>query len=272
MTHRHFIVVRAPNRTTAWSTAPLPFEPTGWASQMRHELRTALDALLVPGSALTATWWCARGRADLENVLLYNVGTDAFSAATGPLLLRRGRTDAPNPPGPLAASSVVEYRTDSPEVESREPLLELRCALPEVASLAALRAEAVWRACHRAKITGTGDVLPGALALRVTVSGSHPRAFPAGVVKPLIDGLFSALHRYSGAKLEEVVPRITGIPAAQARAWLLNEEMGFLGPHNYVWPWSSGLQWSPADDRLTEISLRVSRQGPAELHAILLRG
>lgn len=269
----HFIVVAEGHRVTAWSTGVLPFEPKGWALQLRGTVRTATRRMLRPGDRLSATWWCADATADLENVLLYNVGPDTFWAATGPLWLRRRRAGAPSPPAPLCAPvvSVVEYTTDAPAPEPREPLVELRGRLPEISSPEALRPEEVWRAVHLGSCAGTGP-LPHHLALDVTVGGAHPLATPSRVVKPLVDGLLAALHRYSGPKMDAVVARMRLTSPTEARAWLVNQDMPFLGDRNFVWPWRSSLQWSPADERLTEISLRVSREGPTALHAVLSAG
>lgn len=272
--HPNFIVVAGPHRVTAWSTKVLPFEPKGWALQLRGALQTAIRAMLPPGAGLSATWWCADGTTDLENALLYNVGTNMFAAATGRLLLRRRRTGAPSLPVPLRGPlvSVVEYRTEAPGPEPRAPLVELRCLLPEIASPASLRPEDVWRAVHLGSYAATGDPLPHALALDVTVDGAHAIATPAGVVKPLVDGLLAALHRYSGPKMRAVVERMQLTSAEEARVWLVNDDMRFLGDRNFVWPWRSSLQWSPADERLTEISLRVSHQTPGALRALLSAG
>ena len=66
-----------------WSTRRLPFEPKGEALAMRQDLRAALRRLdAARGEVLHAVYASAEdGFADVENVLLYNVGASALARA-----------------------------------------------------------------------------------------------------------------------------------------------------------------------------------------------
>jgi hypothetical protein len=78
-----------------WSEVRLPFEPRGWQLHMRDELRLALRALAPVGRPTLAARYDAPDDtfADLENVLLYNVGMAVFAPLIiGGLTCQRGRS------------------------------------------------------------------------------------------------------------------------------------------------------------------------------------
>ena len=69
------------HRVEAWSTIRLPFEPNGWLLDYRNELRTALRAMRTTQVSILLAEYATPDDefADLENVLLYNVGSGAYS-------------------------------------------------------------------------------------------------------------------------------------------------------------------------------------------------
>jgi hypothetical protein len=69
------------SRVEAWSSVRLPFEPKGWLVEYRAELRNALRAMKAPaGSVLYAEYAAPEpASVELENVLLYNVGSGCYS-------------------------------------------------------------------------------------------------------------------------------------------------------------------------------------------------
>lgn len=72
------------------------------------------------------------------------------------------------------------------------------------------------------------------------------------IIKPLLDGLISALHCYDGNKLDEVAARIATKllePAGEVRNLLKSD--GVLGARSVPHLRGDGLQWSPADNLLT---------------------
>jgi len=73
------------HRVDAWSTCRPPFEPHSWQLESRDGLRTAMRQLrAVNGWILRAEYEAPDHEfADLENVLLYNVGSGAYGHLTG---------------------------------------------------------------------------------------------------------------------------------------------------------------------------------------------
>src|SRR4051812_48224804 len=91
-----------PSAVEAWALAYVPFEPKGWALDLRAVLRTEVRHLVADrGQVLHAYSHSAHAEgADAENILLYNIGTHCFTAAA-PEGLRFERTWQPGPPSPV---------------------------------------------------------------------------------------------------------------------------------------------------------------------------
>jgi hypothetical protein len=86
MDHRH-LMHADDDLVESWSTSRLQIEPKGWQLQMRSDLRDALSAMVPPPhKVLPATYGAADTGdfVDVENVLLYNVG----SRSIRPLMTR----------------------------------------------------------------------------------------------------------------------------------------------------------------------------------------
>lgn len=86
-----YAVFASDRGVAAWSTARLPFEPKGWLRDYRHELQAAVRAMSpTPTSYLVAEYAAPEAAfVDLENVLLYNVGSGCYSHLTTQGLLCR---------------------------------------------------------------------------------------------------------------------------------------------------------------------------------------
>ena len=87
--------------------------------------------------------------------------------------------------------------------------------------------------------------------------GSGPPAM-LGIVKVLVDGVVSALHRHDGSQLELVAERLSGrlaVPTDHV-AQLLTGDPAVLGTRKLLWPYRQFVQWNPADDAI--VRLRVA--------------
>ena len=89
------------NSVEAWSMIRLPFEPKGWLLEMRNSLRTAIRQIEhSDGKGLYALYTSDEaGLCDVENILMYNVGTGAFSnLCRTSLCFERRMSSAPQMP------------------------------------------------------------------------------------------------------------------------------------------------------------------------------
>jgi hypothetical protein len=94
----------------AWSESRLQFQPHGWQKEYRQALRTALGKLEAgPGQGLLARYLAPNNDfVDVENVLLYNVGTGVFAP------LMRGGLTCRREASPEARHHVTYQVVDSP--------------------------------------------------------------------------------------------------------------------------------------------------------------
>lgn len=262
-TTEHFVVRLDPlgRRCEAWSTRRLPFEPKGWLLQFRSELRAALKQLRSsPGTVLSGIYGSPVSEfCDVENVLLYNVGASSFvAAASGGLRLERSFA-CPTPPVRLEGEALhyVSYALSPASAGfsawSEGSVLAKWFEVPMPSLAETTKPSAVWYALRRAEIDTYAPLAPGrpyGLRLLLELPSGTPAA-PAGLVKPLLDGVISALHRHDGSALAELSRRVATqlhASAEQVAAMLVDESNVILGSRRLLWARAAGVQWNPADD------------------------
>ena len=249
----------------AWAHHRLPFEPKGWLKDFRDELRAAIRGL-VAGSheGLHATYTNpTMDRVDIENVLLYNVGTSVFRNSAHTELMFERSFDAPIP-----SRAHLEHYYRYEIVALSEPLSAWRrmSSLVDWSSrLASLsfdtKAAVVWWATKHGEIEPHVDrPHAGSFGLHLEVEAPETARNLADFVKPLTDGAIAALqHHAQGpdvAELAERVARSLGLdPAAVAEA-LCDESTSVLSGNRILWKRGTGVQWNPADDRCVAGILR----------------
>ncbi len=254
----HFGVEGSRTSVSAWSDTRLPFEPHGWQTQYRQELREALQALRPrPGEGLLAEYFSPdRAFVDIENLLLYNVGMGVFAPlTTAGLTCRRDRS--------RSKRHEVRYSTVEPLPDpGTGPLIG------EVAvdvGMSVPRTAGQWWATFReaASLLGRVDGHTGADAQRSAFAADIVLAGPApqrmtSLLKPLLDGLISAFHAHDGSDQPVLPGRLTalGLPL---NAWqlLVQEDTNCLGRRRLLRPTEAGIAWNPADDRCSAFRIRA---------------
>jgi hypothetical protein len=89
-------------------------------------------------------------------------------------------------------------------------------------------------------------------ALRLTLGiPAEVSSRPANLIKPIFDGVISALHQHDGSDIMELSSRV----AADLKRspdeihTLLSSSVGaVLGPHPLLHRFGAGVQWNPRDD------------------------
>jgi len=78
---RPFAVDGSDTHVEAWSLVRLPFEPKGWLREYRRDLRTVLRSMREGQAGVLYAEYATPDQsfADLENVLLYNLGSGCFT-------------------------------------------------------------------------------------------------------------------------------------------------------------------------------------------------
>ncbi|ABS05838.1 hypothetical protein Krad_4375 [Kineococcus radiotolerans SRS30216 = ATCC BAA-149] len=253
----------------AWSEARLQFEPRGWQVEYRQSLREAI-ADLDPRAAhgLLAEYLTPDDVfVDVENVLLYNVGTAVFApvVAVG-ITCRQGR--APDD------RHHVRYRVvESPLAPGGGALIgqvaaDLGTGVPKTAGRwwAALRESAVtpqpFRQSAGSDAAFTVDV--------VLTSPTPARVRLPGLLKPLLDGLISCFHAHDSTNAALLPKRLAahGLPE---HAWdlLVDSATSGLGTRPLVRPYRDGIAWNPADDRCDAFRVVLQAGSPWSIAAEL---
>lgn len=245
-----FEIAQTRNRVDAWSIATIPFEPQGWKRAFRNELKTSIQSLIAGhGEIIHASYSGSPPRgSDIENILLYNIGSGAFRncAARGVRFNRR----APEP-HPFYAHRytyeieplTVEFQASAPVVARMEGTVDYR----------ALRhSTALWQQLCGATLKTTSTIPDGAeFAMRVKL-GLPPRTpSAAALIKTVFDAIIIRSQSHDGPLADDVIDRLVAAtmwtPAQVISA--LRRDASPLGSGSLVHSFRTGVKWNPCDDR-----------------------
>ncbi|MGE0569850.1 MAG: hypothetical protein AB7H85_11950 [Dehalococcoidia bacterium] len=257
-----------------WSERRLPFEPKGTLLELRTRMRAELRNLRVADDEVIEAAYQSDDLdfCDVENVLFYNVGAVAFSASRARAVrFWRSFGSPPTAPsgGQLPHYSCYRAGTAISRFQSEARLSVLRSApFPSASKL-----RDPWFVWHSVR---TGDFEGEAFlastekfSLRVAleIGASHFRPTVVPLLKPVLDGLVTALHSHDGRDLDQICARLsTRLPilANEVSALLVHNPATLLGTRRLVWPFRDGLQLNPADDRLAAAEFAVTLSGDGE--------
>lgn len=249
----------------AVSRVRLPFEPRGWLVDFRHDLAQACRTLTAgPGQVLHAVYSSADRRpSDIENVLSYNLGTGALRAgAAHGLILERSFAAPPTAPHHYRYELVLD---NAPWRcwRSRQPLADLTMDAP-LPLFTDPKAGRWWLAARRGEVTAHSNRSepPEAYALSITVSPPAGwRGSLSGLIKPLADGIVSALHNHVGS-VDHIADRASSIDptltTGELTALLARTGPAPLGAVRLLTPRGAGVQWQPADDGIVALDVRIT--------------
>jgi hypothetical protein len=284
-----FEITRGPGEVNAWSEVRLPFQPKGEMLEFRQRLGAAITAMPPAGAGhLAATYTAADPTTliDTENVLFYNVGLGCFAAHTHSGLAFERVFAAP--PGPPAAASWTprhhhRYRAAPPpaEFEHWRPVdIAAQWRDVPLGPGAVAHREMVWAALAHIDTLAELDRPVGYYAIRIRIEGVEVAA--ANVVKPLIDGLVSALHCFAGEVPALVVERLSSSTATdpgEVRRRLADQRRAVLGTRlDLIRLTKNGIAFNPRDEdcvacvievagsnqpRMTRTVFGVESRGPA---------
>ena len=122
----------------------------------------------------------------------------------------------------------------------------------------------VWHAVHQGQVTIHRIAPRERLVAELVLSGPTAGRNTASLIKPVLDGLLSALHRHSHPEVaRDVAARIA--PRVKANAdvvfeRLVSDRRAALGPRRFAWLRGEGTQWGPADDLCVACEMRLDRK------------
>jgi hypothetical protein len=263
-----------------WSAARLSFEPHGEMRAMRDALRAAAQGLTAgAGQVLEATYTSPLlDSVDAENVLFYNVGTGSFAGSTREGV-RFERAFAPCTAPAGAQLPIVEHHVGYRVAARSAAFRHWRCGEP-VASWRGVpvpplqeftKLSDVWLAMKRHAWDARGQLpagdAPFALRVRITRGRTGGASHVAAMVKPLLDGIVTAMHRHDGRNLSDLggrVARSTGATAEEVERHLMENSRAVLGTRRLLWAWRDSVQWNPADDRCVAAEVVIDEAGPGD--------
>lgn len=243
-----------------WLSTRLPLEPTGNVLFAKGQLRDALSRLKAPRTGI----FCARYSAidtsvfDVENVLLYNVGTGAFSSvASNGITFSRLRTLPPKAPSGLSFPYLHEYFfTEVPEPPFGESVTAFSFSIPRISS--STRAHDVWWHATEAKASSYKPI-SGRFALHVELIINSPIKNVAAILKSLLDGIVSAMHTCPNPS-NVAVERLAIYKkwnAEEVYRKLQKPPNPILGHRRVIDVYREFVKWDPADDLCESCTLAI---------------
>jgi len=241
----------------AWADDYIRFDGLPpWQEELREEIRRRCR-LLEPaeGQVLQAAIFGAKpSNADVENLVLYNIGSFAVAGRNG-IRFEHGTVQ---PPAPSGATYRFYYRYAL--VPRCRTLASFDCEWIDLGAFSEEKKLApVWLALARGfkagKVKVFMPVIDPATAFAVNIEIRPPRGQKyvlGNLVKPIFDGVISAFQAHADLSvLPEVLPilakQVQADPEA-IRGHLLDQSRAVLGTVNrLVAPYGAGVKWYPSD-------------------------
>jgi hypothetical protein len=223
-------------------------------SEYRAQLRAAVAALeSPPGCGLVAIYDSPdESFADIENVLLCNVGPGHFAnVARLGVLIRRGQS--------CDEFHRVHYSVGDladPDPAATRILARVTVGL---AGDSTPRNAGDWWARFRPTVGSAAVPHIGSFVVDIDVLGHWSGSTLMNAVKPMLDGLISALHSHDGDVSDELVERLARhrIGDTNIREKLVDPRRAVLGTRVLVRAGRTCVVWNPADDRIYALRIRV---------------
>lgn len=256
------------NVVELWSSKRLPFQPKGWLYDMRSSLIGAISQIKISDDAFMRATYCSavQSLCDLENILLYNVGTGNFKKLCQQgFLLERSFQSAPYVPGGF--NGYQHYQRYEITSSLQLPVcwnVEKVLASWEDILLDKMNVNTkpheYWKAMKENKVTiFTNEAYEGFFGLEIQITMQKRKSFnTAAVVKPLLDGIIAGFHVHKGMETELVSSRLAqalSVDSSFVTKLLLDGTMAVLGERNLLHPFQNNVQWNPADDKCVSIKI-----------------
>ena len=261
--NRDYEIQCDPTGVYLWLSQRLPLQPTGSILEARTKLREAIRSLNIPdGQVLNAEYLSLDDSFfDVENVLLYNVGTGTFRncASNGIVFSRRRVMPRTAPNGGIFPHSQIYTFSDIPELPAKPIFYSFVFEPPPLNTTTKLQ-DVWWRAAD-ASSNLSGSLL-GPFSIFIELTTSNSIANVAAIVKPFVDGVICAMH--SDTELSPAAVH----KLAVSRKWeqhavlrkLRNRASGLLGERRLLSSYRYFVKWDPAD-HLCESCAFIIRKG-----------
>ena len=253
----------------AWSVQNIPYEPNEWQKEMRADLRLALEKFSEKiSSGMYAKYATGNNSyCDVENILLYNIGTGVFRNICSSSFCLEREFDSVLPP--------IEIRNTMPHYYKYElssnadfKVYSPKNILAEWEGLECDRFHEkpsfYWNYIKNSLLDIQDDNFNSQFGIEVKITA--PRAINlTSIIKPLLDGLICAFHRYDGNINDDILNVLfsqIGVDKSTLKDMLIDNNFNVLGKRNLIWKRGNSVQWNPADDLCVAIRVMLDiRQG-----------
>lgn len=258
-----FQIQADPDGVRLWLAKRLPLEPIGSILDARTQLRTAIRNLRIPqGQVLSAAYTSLDcSFFDVENVLIYNVGTGTFrDCATNGIVFFRRRAVPPSSHSGNTLPHFHDYTyTDAPTrpigplsycFEFKPPPLTTTTKLQDV----------WWRAADAS--CGHSQSLTSPFSIHVEITTNRVVTNVAAIVKPFLDGIICGMQGDSNPNpdaVQRLAAKCNWDPQEITRK-LRNSAVSALGNRRLVDCYRDYVKWDPVD-HLCESCTFIIRSG-----------
>lgn len=259
----NYYLHRSENSVDLWLDRRLPLEPKGSVLVARKDLQAAIREMHVPNGAVLCSTYTSLDNTfcDVENVLIYNVGTGTFKHATGGgILVKRIRSEPiPSPTGSRFGHHHRYSFVDTPLKPTGPGNITFSFPLPSICSTT--KVHDVWMRATEAAAIPHQKLIAGRYSIHIELGVVKAITNVAGVLKQLLDGIVSSLHY-------DEVPSYTAIQRLSNHCkWTEQEIMKrictppnpILGNRRVLNEYQKFVKWDPADHLCEEFTLLVTQ-------------
>jgi hypothetical protein len=265
--NNEYIIIQDDLKVEAWSLKNIPFEPKNWQVKMRRDMREALKALsssINDKKQLYASYTTKEDNksCDIENVLLYNIGSSVFTnICDSALCIERGSF------GALISEMPHHYKYELVNkadfvIHKPQSILAIWDGTPlckNDVKLSNLDASFFWNYIKesRVKVFSNEYIEKEKFGIEISIETPRPKINLSSIIKPLVDGVICAFHQHDGDKQNDNLHEISDkLGISQEKSKLLyDDELNVLGKRSLF---TKSFQWNPADDLCDAIKLKVT--------------
>jgi hypothetical protein len=263
MSNNYFIETNN-KEVKSWSVARIPYEPKGWLLQYRNHLQNDLDNLVATDEDILSATYSSpvREYVDVENLLFYNIGPAHMAHITRKGLLFSRQYNIKNPcPQPLISHPSHHYlyrlmnARDFKESANKDESL-LATIFFNTPAQHINECASIWYSIKQGVILLNKRSFVGAeylMNIHLICPLSIQFAF-SKIVKPLIDGITSALHYHDGSNIEYLSRFLSenlGSDPREIGQFLVDRQNALFGRVNLLFPYRNKIKWNPKDEYCT---------------------
>ena len=227
---------------------------------MRNSLRSSIKGLNSGNDTILNAVYSStqEGAFDVENVLLYNVGSNGFGHLCNNGLHFERRMVLPpevqkellKPPMHYHFYSVVSKDT---EFNYWKKGRNFACwaDIPCIPLRGEIKPHSIWCAMKNGFVEVNNDH-PSLYGIQIKVKAPIGTTINlASIVKPVLDGIISSFHTHNGSdiiELSERLAKLLGENKQMVEKMLIDTQMNMLGTRNLLHKFGHNIQWNPADD------------------------